>query len=52
MKYSKEELEEYKSENFKERLKFIDSYANWLKKTPNTRLRGAVRTSVPETGVK
>jgi len=35
MKYSKEELEEYKSENFKERLKFIDSYANWLKKTPN-----------------
>ena len=35
MKYSKEELQEYKSQNFKERLKFIDDYTNWLKKTPN-----------------
>ncbi len=35
MKYSKEELEEYKSQNFKERLKFIDDYTTWLKKTPN-----------------
>ena len=35
MKYSQKELDEYKSEHFKERLKFIDDYTNWLKKTPN-----------------
>ena len=35
MNYSKEELDEYKSQNFKERLKFIDAYTAWLKKTPN-----------------
>lgn len=35
MTYTKEELEEYKSQNFKERLDFIDKYNEWLKKTPN-----------------
>ncbi|MGI6589430.1 MAG: hypothetical protein ACOX1V_02080 [Candidatus Iainarchaeum sp.] len=35
MNYSEEELREYKIQNFKERLKFIDDYTNWLKKTPN-----------------
>ena len=29
------ELEKFKEENFKERLKFIDQYTEWLKKTPN-----------------
>ncbi|MDP3742700.1 MAG: hypothetical protein Q8R15_05275 [Candidatus Micrarchaeota archaeon] len=29
------ELEEQKRRNFRERLKFIDWYAEWLKKTPN-----------------
>jgi len=29
------ELEEEKERNRKERLKFIDLYAKWLKKTPN-----------------
>lgn len=35
MKYSQKELDEYKSEHLKERLKFIDEYTAWLKKTPN-----------------
>ncbi|MBS3095573.1 hypothetical protein J4231_02755 [Candidatus Woesearchaeota archaeon] len=30
-----EELKKFKKENFKERLKFIDFYVEWLKKTPN-----------------
>lgn len=30
-----EELKRLKEENFKERLKFIDWYTNWLKKSPN-----------------
>jgi hypothetical protein len=34
-KISIEELEESKKKNFEERLKFIDSYVEWLKKTPN-----------------
>ncbi len=29
------ELENIKKQNFKERLKFIDEYTKWLKKTPN-----------------
>ncbi len=29
------ELEEERERNFKERLKFIDIYVEWLKKTPN-----------------
>jgi len=29
------ELKKLKEENFKERLKFIDMYTKWLKKTPN-----------------
>jgi hypothetical protein len=28
-------LEEQKKKNFEERLKFIDLYVEWLKKTPN-----------------
>ncbi len=38
MKYPKidlEEIEEMKKRNFKERLKFIEFYVNYLKKTPN-----------------
>lgn len=30
-----EELKKLKEENFRERLEFIDRYAEWLKKTPN-----------------
>ncbi len=30
-----EELKIQKEENFRERLKFIDQYAKWVKKTPN-----------------
>lgn len=29
------ELEKEKKKNFEERLKFIDQYVAWLKKTPN-----------------
>ena len=29
------ELEKQKEQNFRERLEFIDKYAEWLKKTPN-----------------
>jgi len=35
LKIDFEELEEQKRRNFQERLKFIDWYAEWLKKTPN-----------------
>ena len=28
-------LDEAKKRNFEERIKFIDQYAEWLKKTPN-----------------
>lgn len=35
MKIDLQELEEEKKKNFEERLKFIDSYVEWLKKTPN-----------------
>ncbi|MDD5178158.1 MAG: hypothetical protein PHT54_02660 [Candidatus Nanoarchaeia archaeon] len=30
-----EELNKQKEKNFEERLKFIDRYAEWVKKTPN-----------------
>lgn len=30
-----EELRKFKEENFKDRLEFIDKYAEWVKKTPN-----------------
>ncbi|MFH1391664.1 MAG: hypothetical protein ABIH20_05110 [Candidatus Diapherotrites archaeon] len=30
-----EEMEEEKKRNREERLKFVDMYAKWLKKTPN-----------------
>ncbi len=29
------ELEKFKEQNFKERLEFIDKYAEWVKKQPN-----------------
>lgn len=29
------ELEKFKEKNFKERLEFIDKYAEWVKKQPN-----------------
>lgn len=29
------ELEIEKKKNFQERMKFVDEYANWVKKTPN-----------------
>ena len=35
MKFPKidlEELKKFKEENFKERLKFLDQYAEWIKK--------------------
>ncbi len=32
---SQRALDEAKKRNFIERLKFIDSYADWIKKTPN-----------------
>jgi hypothetical protein len=28
-------LEQFKKDNFRERLEFIDKYVEWLKKTPN-----------------
>ncbi|MFH0862721.1 MAG: hypothetical protein V1875_06815 [Candidatus Altiarchaeota archaeon] len=33
-----EELRAQKDENFRDRLKFIDQYADWLKKTPEQKL--------------
>lgn len=30
-----EELKRFREQNFKDRLAFIDTYAEWLKKTPN-----------------
>ncbi len=30
-----DQLKKMKEENFKERLEFIDKYAEWMKKTPN-----------------
>lgn len=35
MKVDLKELRRAKTKNFKERLEFIDSYVDWLKKTPN-----------------
>ena len=35
MTYDLEELRKDKQRNFEERLKFIDLYVEWLKKTPN-----------------
>lgn len=35
MKVNLKELEEEKKRNFEERLRFIDLYVEWLKKTPN-----------------
>lgn len=30
-----QELEEEKKRNFKQRMEFVDMYAEWLKRTPN-----------------
>ncbi len=35
MEIDLKELEEHKKRNFEERLRFIDLYVEWLKKTPN-----------------
>lgn len=35
MRVDLEELKREKQKNFEERLKFIDLYVEWLKKTPN-----------------
>ncbi len=35
MKTDLKELKKKKEKNFQERLKFIDEYVEWLKKTPN-----------------
>ena len=35
MKINLKELEEDKKRNFEDRLRFIDLYVEWLKKTPN-----------------
>ena len=35
LKVDLEELAKDKKRNFEERLKFIDAYVEWLKKTPN-----------------
>ena len=32
-----EELKRFKKQNFKERLEFIDKYAEWVKKSPNNK---------------
>ena len=29
------ELKKFREDNFKERLKFLDMYSEWLKRTPN-----------------
>jgi len=34
-----DELKKFKEQNFKERLEFIDSYTEWLKKKSNKTLR-------------
>ena len=35
LKLNLKELEDDKKRNFEERLRFIDLYVEWLKKTPN-----------------
>jgi len=35
LKFNLKKLEEDKKLNFEERLRFIDLYVEWLKKTPN-----------------
>jgi len=32
-----EELEQFKEQNFKERLEFIDKYAEWVRKNNNSK---------------
>jgi hypothetical protein len=36
LKLNLKELEEDKKRNFEDRLKFIDMYVEWLRKTPNS----------------
>jgi len=35
MKIDLQELKKEKKKNFEERLRFIDNYVEWLKRTPN-----------------
>ncbi len=49
MKFPKidlKELEKFKKENFRERLEFIDKYAEWLKKTDNKKWSRGQKTIV------
>ncbi len=43
-----EELNKWKRQNQKERLAFIDWYAEWLKKTPNREWSKAQKTVVEQ----
>jgi hypothetical protein len=42
-----EELRKLKEDNFKDRLKFIDEYVKWLKKSPNKQ-RGSEQKEIIE----
>ena len=44
------ELEAQKKRNFEERLKFIDLYVEWLKKTPNEVWSSQHRKFIDRTG--
>jgi len=41
-----DELRKAKEENFKERLEFLDSYANWVKNTSNAKWSSAHKSIV------
>ncbi|MEO9363147.1 MAG: hypothetical protein ABI348_04525 [Nitrososphaera sp.] len=40
------ELEKLKEENFRERLEFLDKYADWVKKTNNSKWSSAQKAIV------
>ncbi len=40
------ELKKAKEENFRERLEFLDKYANWVKNTNNTKWSSAQKTII------
>lgn len=41
-----QELEKMKEENFRERLEFLDRYADWVKKTDNAKWSSAQKAIV------
>jgi len=43
-----EELRAQKDENFRDRLKFIDLYVDWLKKTPNKKWSRQQKTIIDQ----